>query len=280
MIEAQPGVREEAAFGDGVFWRIRDLSDGIDRVLDLLGAGPEAIALAEERARSVEGEPFQPNDLRAPFRPRRIFGVGHNYPKPGKSAASGEAPPTIFLKNDETLNSPYGDVPLVPYSSTLDYEGELGVVVAAPLWGATPAAAAAAIGGYVVVNDITLREWARPETLTLAKNAPRSNPFGPWVTTADAAPKAQSTRIQSWVNGELRQSASTGAMIRPIADLLSFLSQATPLLVGDLFLAGAPTGAGANLTPPQFLSEGDIVRVEIDGLGAIENKIVNCARND
>jgi 2-keto-4-pentenoate hydratase/2-oxohepta-3-ene-1,7-dioic acid hydratase in catechol pathway len=146
----------------------------------------------------------------------------------------------------------------------LDYEGELTIVMGAN----------GRIAGYCIADDVTARDLQRREPQwTRAKGADTFCPFGPWVTTADEVPNPEDLRLRTWVNGELRQDSSTSDLIFGCEELVQFISQTCTLVPGDLILTGTPNGVGMALDPPQFLSSGDVVRIEIEKLGMIEHHV-------
>ena len=147
----------------------------------------------------------------------------------------------------------------------LDYEGELVIVLGAD----------GEIGGYCVGDDVSGRDLQRREPQwTRAKGADTFCPYGPWITTADEVHDPQRLRLRTWVNGELRQDASTADMVFGCQQLVEFIGETCTLTPGDLILTGTPSGVGMALEPPQFLHSGDVVRIEIDQVGAIEQEIV------
>ncbi len=241
----------------------------------------QILADRELRTRLCEARPgapsyeLEPARLLAPVKPRRIVGVGLNYRS--HAAEVGRSPggePVIFLKDIGSLNAPFGAIKAPAASPTLDYEAELAVILGAGLSDAGPDEASAAVGGYAVANDLTLRALARPPTLTLAKGCPGSCPIGPWVTTADAVADLGGLEIRSSVNGEARQAGPASEMIFGVGEILSYISRFMHLEVGDVVLTGSPSGSGASYDPPRWLKAGDVVRAEISGLGAIETKVV------
>ena len=146
----------------------------------------------------------------------------------------------------------------------LDYEGELAVVMGA----------GGAIAGYAVADDLSARDLQKREPQwTRAKGFDGSCPFGPWVTTADEVAEPGDLALRTWVNGELRQDSRTSDLIFSIPELVAFLRETITLEPGDLILTGTPSGVGQYLDPPQFLAGGDVVRIEIEGLGAIEHAV-------
>jgi len=138
----------------------------------------------------------------------------------------------------------------------------------------TAGEARAFIADYVVVNDVTMRDLARPDTLVLGKSGLGHGPFGPWLTTADAVTDPHALAIHTWVNGELRQSLTTAELHVGCFDLLAWLSSVLVLEPGTVIATGSPAGSEAGFTPPRWLVPGDVVRVAIEGLGAIEHRVV------
>jgi acylpyruvate hydrolase len=134
--------------------------------------------------------------------------------------------------------------------------------------------AAGEIGGYCVADDVSARDLqGREPQWTRAKGADTFCPFGPWVTTRDEVPNAEALALRTWVNGELRQDSNTSDLIFSCQELVDFISQTCTLRPGDLILTGTPSGVGMAMDPPQFLRSGDVVRIEIESLGAIEHAV-------
>jgi 5-carboxymethyl-2-hydroxymuconate isomerase len=128
--------------------------------------------------------------------------------------------------------------------------------------------------GYAVLNDLTARDRQRDEPQWVrAKGGDGFAPMGPWVTTADEVPDPQALRIRTWVNGEPRQDGSTADMVVGVAELIAFISASFTLEPGDVITTGTPAGVGTAMDPPRYLAPGDVVRVEVEGLGAIETPI-------
>lgn len=204
--------------------------------------------------------------------PHSFIGVGLNYRDHAAEVGRPvpERPP-LFAKLPASLAAPFAETPWP--GPSFDYEGELGVVIGRAAYRVAAAEAMAAVAGYVVVNDLTMRDLARPDTLLLAKNGPGFAPFGPWLTTADAVDDPHDLPLRTWVNGELRQDGSTAALHHRIPELIAYVSQAIPLSPGDVITTGSPHGSGIGFDPPRFLKPGDLVRVEIGGLGSIETRI-------
>ena len=216
----------------------------------------------------ARGEAFPLSDvvLLAPVpRPRAIFGIGLNY-RAHAEEQGGALPerPIVFMKLPTSAAPPGGPVPCPPVVRRLDYEGELAVVMGA----------GGEVAGFAVADDVSARDLQKREPQwTRAKGADGFCPYGPWITTADEVPDPEDLALRTWVNGELRQNARTGDLIFGIDAIVAFLREAITLEPGDLILTGTPSGVGAWQDPPQFLQPGDVVRIEIERLGAIEHAI-------
>ncbi len=136
--------------------------------------------------------------------------------------------------------------------------------------------AADVIAGYLVVNDVTVRDWQlRTPTWTMGKSFDTHGPIGPWIVTADELPDPHQLRLRTWVNGELRQESNTKELIFDCFTLVEHLSTAFTLEPGDIVATGTPGGVGIAMKPPQLLKAGDVVRIEIEGIGEIENPIID-----
>ena len=205
--------------------------------------------------------------LLAPHTPRAIFGIGLNYR--AHAAEQGKEPPElpiVFMKLPTSAAPPAGPVRIPPVVRRLDYEGELAVVMGA----------GGEVAGYAVADDVSARDLQRREPQwTRAKGADTFCPFGPWVTTADEIADPEALTLRTWVNGELRQDATTGDLVFSIPRLIEFIAETITLEPGDLILTGTPSGVGMAMDPPSFLKAGDSVRIEIEGLGVIEHGIVD-----
>jgi acylpyruvate hydrolase len=225
--------------------------------------------LASDDRTPARGEAFPLADvtLLAPVpRPRAIFGIGLNYAEHAAEGGS-DAPqaPIVFMKTPASAAPPNAPVRCPDVVRRLDYEGELAVVMGA---GGT-------VAGYAVADDVSARDLQKREPQwTRAKGADGFCPYGPWITTADEVPDPHDLQLRTWVNGELRQDARTDQLIFGVEELVRFLSETCTLEPGDLILTGTPSGVGAFSDPPTFLGSGDVVRIEIDRLGAIEHSIV------
>ena len=236
-----------------------EFGDG-DGVLARLRSGDRTPASGPEHA-------LEDVELLAPHTPRAIFGIGLNYR--AHAAEQGLEPPEqpiVFMKLPTSAAAPGAPVPRPPVVRRLDYEGELAVVMGA----------GGVVAGYAVADDVSARDLQRREPQwTRAKGADGFCPFGPWVTTADEVADPEALALRTWVNGELRQDSTTADLVFGIPALVDFISEAITLEPGDLILTGTPSGVGMALDPPRFLEPGDVVRIEIEGLGVIEHGVVD-----
>ncbi len=216
--------------------------------------------------------------LEAPVvRPPEFLAIGLNYAL--HIAESGrEAPkvPVVFNKQATCVNRPGGDVHVpAPAPDMIDYEGELGVVIGKTAKRVSAADALDYVAGYLIVNDVSVRDWQRASaTMTMGKSWDTHGPIGPWLTTADEVPDPQNLSIKTWVSGDLRQDGNTKNMIFPVAQLIEHLSTAITLLPGTIIATGTPEGVGMAMTPTGFMKAGDTVRIEVEGLGVLENPVV------
>lgn len=215
--------------------------------------------------------------LRAPIlRPGKILAIGLNYAE--HAAEGGKEPPEYpmwFSKAATAVNDPYGDIQRPIVSEQLDYEAELVVVIGKRCRHVPLDRAMDMIFGYCVGNDVSVRDWQlRTTQHFIGKSFDTSAPFGPWIETSDTVSPAD-LGIRSFVNNELRQNARTSQLMFDCAYQIHYLSQAMTLEPGDVIYTGTPSGVGAARKPPAWLKAGDVVRVEIEGIGAIENRVVD-----
>lgn len=235
--------------------------------------------------------PLSRVDIEAPIpRPRRnIFCVGKNYhdhalefARSGfdSSAAQGEIPqhPIIFSKVPETVIAPGATVRFDPAVSTaIDYEAELAVIIGRGGRGIRKADALDHVWGYTIVNDVTARDiQQRHSQWLLGKSMDSFCPMGPWAVTRDEIDLA-TTAVRCWVNGELRQDSHTGQLIFDVPTLIETISAGITLQPGDVIATGTPTGVGIGFKPPRYLVHGDLVRIEIAGIGSLTSPIERMA---
>jgi 2-keto-4-pentenoate hydratase/2-oxohepta-3-ene-1,7-dioic acid hydratase in catechol pathway len=226
-------------------------------------------------AASAPRLPLEAVELQAPIPdPRHFYAVGLNYADHAREMGVPlPRQPRLFVKLPGTIQRPHGPIVHPGHSDTLDYEGELAFVVGRRCRDVPAARARDFIAGYLVVDDLSLREFVNPDTLVVAKGCDTFAPQGPWLTTADEIADPRALRIRTWVDGELRQDGSTAELVYGPEELLAWCSRGITLEPGDLVTTGSPPGSGHGYSPPRYLRPGQRVRVEIDGLGAIENEV-------
>lgn len=215
--------------------------------------------------------------LEAPVqRPGKVLGIGLNYSDHVAEAKElnvvGSEYQTWFSKAVTAINGPYDPIELPLASSQLDYEAELVVVIGTRCRNVPESEVDSVVFGYCVGNDVSIRDWQQRSGHTIGKSFDTSAPIGPYLVTRDEL-DAGNCNLRAYVNGKLRQESNTRYMIADIAAQIAYVSQAMTLEPGDVIFTGTPAGVGAAMDPPQFLAEGDIVRVEIDGIGEIENRV-------
>jgi 2-keto-4-pentenoate hydratase/2-oxohepta-3-ene-1,7-dioic acid hydratase in catechol pathway len=181
----------------------------------------------------------------------------------------------VFTKVPECVVGPHDDIQIpAGVSEQIDYEAELAVIIGRGGKNISRGDAMSHVWGYTVVNDVTARDvQMRHQQWDMGKSFDTFCPMGPWAVTADELNGAD-TRVRCWVNGELRQDGPTANMIFDIPTLVETVSRGITLYPGDILATGTPAGVGMGMSPPRWLRAGDVVRVEVDGLGAIENKFV------
>jgi 2-keto-4-pentenoate hydratase/2-oxohepta-3-ene-1,7-dioic acid hydratase in catechol pathway len=248
---------------------------GILEAIDTLR--PRLQALASRKADHV----LKDVRLHAPVtRPGKILALGLNYRD--HAAEANMALPEVqtwFSKMTSSVNGPYDPVNMPAVSDKLDYEAELAFVIGRRTKHATREQARAAIAGYCCANDVSVRDWQlRTSQFVVGKSFDTHCPFGPWIVTADEIADPQNLRIRATVNGESRQDSNTREMVFDVYAMVEHLSQAMTLEPGDLILTGTPAGVGAVRNPRLYMKAGDVVRVEIEGIGHIENRIVDEVR--
>ena len=209
--------------------------------------------------------------------PRQFMALGLNYALHAKEA-NVQVPehPSVFSKAVSCISGPNDDIPLYPGSVRLDYEGELACVIGQRAHRVREQDAMQHVAGYCICNDVSEREWQlqRGGTISKGKSAPGYGPLGPWLVTADEVPDPQQLRLRTWVNGELRQDSSTSDMIVTVAQFIAHLSEFMVLLPGDVLSTGTPAGVALGMNPPQWLKPGDQVRIAIEGLGELRQRVV------
>jgi acylpyruvate hydrolase len=244
-----------------------------DGRLRVFGYAQEGLTVLERLADLDEAAPVESSSwaleevtLLAPVPyPRAIFGIGLNYADHvAETGLQAPEQPLVFMKLPDSAAPPNAPVRCPPVVRRFDYEGELAVVMGP----------GRSVAGYAVADDLTARDLqGREPQWTRAKGADGFCPYGPWITTADEIGDPHALSLRTWVNGQLRQDSSTSNLIFTVPELIAFIGETCTLHAGDLILTGTPSGVGQGQDPPAFLRSGDVVRIEIERLGAIEHAV-------
>jgi 2-keto-4-pentenoate hydratase/2-oxohepta-3-ene-1,7-dioic acid hydratase in catechol pathway len=261
--------------GDGLIG-LREVGFGYSDVLALISAGGDVLDDIRERIANAQvRHALEDVHLLAPLRPGKYLAIGMNYAKHVAEMGHAERPKYQYWFNKQTtcINGPFDPIER-GVTEMLDYEVELGVVIGRAAKSVKAGDALDHVFGYLVANDVSARDWQRHSpTFTMGKSFDTHGPIGPWIVTADEIPDPQALGLRCLVNGEVRQQSNTSDMSFTVAEQIAYLSTAFTLEPGDLLATGTPEGVGAGMKPPQFLKPGDVVRCEIDGIGAIENRV-------
>ncbi len=275
VVEARAAARAAGLDGAGSNGRmtVRDVlalrADDRSRLLD---AAREATGTAASTG-SIELGPPVPD-------PQKIVCLGLNYRDHAEEAGlSAPAEPMFFAKFANSLTGPYSDI--VPPTSTekVDYEAELAVVIGRPGRYIQETDALGHVAGAMALNDVSARDLQLANSLwTGGKAIDTFAPCGPALVTLDEIEDLQALALRTRVNGRTVQDGTTASMIFDVARTVAFLSQIMTLEVGDIIATGTPAGVGQSRTPPLFLDPGDVVEVEIDGVGTLRNTVVSATR--
>lgn len=209
--------------------------------------------------------------------PAKIFCVGHNYES--HRVETGRAKvghPSIFLRFADTLNAHGGDIVRPKVSTSLDYEGELAVIIGKGGRYIAEADAMSHVAGLACANDASVRDWQWHTTqFAPGKNFPTTCPLGPWMVTPDEIDDLNAVSVTTRLNGQVMQSATLDHMLFPLPVIIAYLSGFTTLNPGDVILTGTPGGVGAKREPPVWMKPGDVIEVDISGVGLLRNSIVD-----
>jgi 2-keto-4-pentenoate hydratase/2-oxohepta-3-ene-1,7-dioic acid hydratase in catechol pathway len=236
---------------------------GLAGLASSIGAGKDSVPV-----KGADFLPVIPN-------PGKIFCIGVNYADHQKEMGRGKSEhPTIFLRFPDTLVAHEKAAWVPKVSAMVDYECELAVVIGKAGRHIEASRALDHVAGYTCFNDISIRDWQRHTTqFTAGKNFPRTGAIGPWLVTADEIPDPHALAIKTRLNGQVMQDASTSELIFRVPELIAYLSAFTPLSPGDLIATGTPSGVGFARNPPVFMKAGDVVEVEIEGIGLLRNRL-------
>jgi ureidoglycolate lyase len=270
--EAGSGLRTGAVVGDAlVDLTAAGLPAGM---IDLIAQWPRLAEKARSLAATIKPE-FKLSQVRlhAPVpNPQKILAIGLNYAD--HIAESGQSKPEKqiwFSKLPNAVNGPYDPIEIPKASSAIDYEAELVVVIGKRCRHVSKADAASVVFGYAAGNDVSVRDWQfHTAQWIVGKSFDTHAPIGPWIVTSDEIGDPHALGIRARVNGELRQNSNTSNLVFDVFDQIAYLSQAMTLMPGDMIFTGTPGGVGMAMKPPSFLKAGDVVRIEIDRIGALE----------
>jgi 2-keto-4-pentenoate hydratase/2-oxohepta-3-ene-1,7-dioic acid hydratase in catechol pathway len=270
------GIADEDALRE-----IGELAGRRDGVLDLLRDGPDAMAAAAATAGAEES--LAGVTLLAPLAvPPKVIGIGLNYE--GHRLEVGaplETEPTIFGKFSSSVSGPNDPIVLPAVApKRVDYEAELAVVIGTVARDVDEEDAMAVVGGYMVSNDVTARDWQvkKPQgQWDLGKSFDTFLPLGPALVTPDEVDDPHALRVTCEVGDEVLQDGKTSELIFPIPALVSYLSRVFTLVPGDVILTGTPAGVGMSRKPPRWLVAGEVLRTTVEGLGTLANPITAAA---
>ena len=272
-----------ALSGAGGGERIYDLNQLDPRLpadmLTFLEGGPEALDLARQAlaaATPEQGYELAAVQLKAPIpRPGKIICIGQNYLAHAQESNAGAPPfPIIFAKFANAVIGP-GDTIVIPAAvEQPDYEGELAVVIGRRGRNIPEDSALDYVAGYMPLNDVSARDWQmRTSQWVIGKTPDTFCPMGPALVTADEIPDVQNLALRTIIGDEVLQEGHTSLMIFSVAHLIADMSRVMTLEPGDVIATGTPAGIGAARTPPRWLRAGDIVRIEIEKVGVLENVV-------
>ena len=253
--------------------------DGPDNLIDFFTAGNAIKQRLEDRISSGKHcVALEDIKLQAPIpKPPKFFGVALNYADHIEETGL-ERPeyPTLFNKQSTCVIGPGEAIHRPRISEKLDYEGELGVVIGKRCRHVPKDRTREVIAGYTICNDVSVRDWqARSHTWTLGKSFDTHGPIGPWIVTPDEITDPHHLDIKTWVNEELRQSSNTRYLIFDCDYLIEYLSIVMTLEPGDIIATGTSSGVGVKMKPRGYMKAGDVVRIEIEKIGVLENPVID-----
>lgn len=248
-------------------------------MVGLLAAGTGA--MDKVRAAAAAGKhliPLSQVKLEAPvMNPPEFLAIGLNYADHiGETGRERPKFPIFFNKQVTCVNGPYGPIHMPRASTWLDYEGELGLVIGRRCRHVPRDRAHEVIAGYMIVNDVSVRDWQRRSpTMTLGKSFDTHGPTGPWIVTPDEIGDPHKLELRTLINGEERQHSNTSHLIFDCFSIIETLSTVCTLMPGLIISTGTPSGVAGAMKPPLWLKTGDVVRIEIERIGNIENRVID-----
>src|SRR5215210_11200 len=273
LVDGKPAFG--AVVGDGVITMGHRFEARYPSIKEVLRQG----ALDEIHRAAEEGQPDRKLSeiqfLPVIPDPEKIICAGINYRSHAAETGRDLPPkPNMFIRLANGLVA-HNEPMIRPSVSThLDFEGELAIVIGKPGRHIKPQNAFEYVAGYTIFNDGSVRDWAK-YSLTAAKNFPGTGPLGPWMVTADEIPDPTKLTLVTRLNGKEMQRSGTDALIHSMPDLIAYCSDFTTLAPGDIIATGTPEGVGAKHTPPIWMKAGDVLEVEISGIGTLRNSVVD-----
>ncbi|TAL51819.1 MAG: FAA hydrolase family protein [Methylovulum sp.] len=247
-------------------------------LIDFLKAGPDALAAMQQQIDSGKARIALPEvKLEAPVpRPGKYLGISLNYADHiAETGRDKPEYPSFFTKQSSCVIGHGSSIHRPRVSDKLDYEGELAFVIGKQCRHVSVDKAHQVIAGFTIANDVSVRDWQmRSPTMMIGKSFDTCGPLGPWLVTADEISDPHNLAISTWVDNELRQKANTRQMIFNCYEMIAYLSQAMTLEPGDVIATGTPAGVGVKMQPRGYLKPGQIVRIEIEGIGILANPVI------
>lgn len=268
---------------DGEVAALRDLGYPQRTVKELLADGPEAVAAVLSKALEHNVSTVSAGTVRLgpPIPdPDKIICLGLNYPTHvAETKRDVPSIPMLFPKFRTSLVGPHDDIVIPRITEKVDWEGELAVVIGRVAHRVSERDALQYVAGYTVTNDVTARDLQRATSqFTAGKAIDTFAPMGPGIVPASEIPDPQALTLTTRLNGEVMQHDTTGAMLFSVAATIAFISEIITLVPGDIIATGTPSGVGAARDPQVFMSAGDVIEVEIEGIGAIKNTVTGPLR--
>lgn len=249
-----------------------------DSMIEFLSAGTQALQAMQQLIDSGEHRlALADVQLHAPVpRPPKYLAIALNYAD--HIAETGKAKPeypTFFTKQSTCVIGAGAAIQMPTVSDKLDYEGELAFVIGKRCRHVSVDNAHEVIAGFMIANDVSVRDWqARSPTMMIGKSFDTCGPLGPWLVTSDAISDPHNLSLKTWVDEELRQNANTAEMLFNCYEIVAYLSTAMTLEVGDVISTGTPSGVGVKMTPRGYLKVGQTVRIAIEGIGELVNRVI------
>ena len=274
----QGSTRIGVVVGDAVADVTAAASELPREMIAFLTAAQSALARARTAAENAPKIPLAQVKLEPPvLHPPEFLAIGLNYADHvAETGRDKPSFPMFFNKQSSCINGPYNPIHLPRASTALDYEGELAFVIGRRCRHVPRDRAHEVIAGYTIVNDVSVRDWQRrAQTMTLGKSFDTHGPCGPWIVTPDEVGDPHNLDLRTLVNGEVRQHSNTRHLFFNCFEQVETLSTVFTLEPGTIVSTGTPAGVAAAMKPPKWLKAGDVVRIEIERIGYIENRVID-----